>query len=414
LKNKYTNVEIGLIIAGVFALANYLRVVFKKLLLEPNFADFAHYYFKADLLNQGINFLRLDQQTIDSMMAASAIPVKIAVGPAGATIYSPAFYAFVMPIAKLDFNNACLIWFVLNHIALIISILFLIKVADLKINVVTLSSLMLIVFIYQPLIEDVSLGQSNILLLCMLVLTLWAMMSTKTLLAGLFMAIVILIKVQYGFILLLFLIKRLYKPFLYTIFFYCLISGISIFVVGEEFFIDYFPALINAGIYGYTDHAILWYGNKSLISLLAKLLNGVHLDVLRFIHVVLALGAILYAVKLLWRLYHRELFPLEFTLWLMLSFLITSFLEIHYLVILYLPIFVVYSKINYLSKLWQYIFIFGFILLGVGFESYTRFEMFHSGSLRMVTHEKLYGLMLLFATVFYCYKKVKGKVTFQG
>lgn len=412
-ENKFSYSQVILIIAGLYAICNYLHNIVKIFLLEPNFCDFACYYFFADLLNKGINFFRIDQQTIESLKTISNIPVHICGAREATALYSPAFYSLMSLIAKLKFNIANLIWFLINNIVLVISIIFLMKIIILKIDIINLSICSILVFLFQPLIESVGIGQANLLILGMLVLTLWSIMKEKFIIAGLFMAVAIHIKPQYGFISLLFLIKKIYRPFLSTIFFYCLISVISVLVVGWEFSIDYFPCLINSGRFTYEYERLLWTGNSSFLSTILRLLNGKYFNICKIIHSFLIIIILLYTIKLFYNKFNKEHFPLEFAWMTSLSLFLSPFLHEHYFVLLYLPIFIIYSKINYLSRLWQYIFIFGFLLTGLRY-SLEQFNFFHFGLASILANGKLYGLIFILLTIFFLIKRSRFSVNIEN
>lgn len=405
-KQQYSPLPIILIIAGLYAAGTYLHYLMKLFLVEPNFGDFASYYFLGAMLNRGINLFTISQPALDNLRATFSCPVYICGGEVVA-FYSPFFYSIFKLISKLDFNIANLIWAVLNNSALILSIFFLMKIIKLKINVVNLSLASIITFLYQPLIENVGIGQANLLILCMLVLTLWSLISSRTILAGFFLAITILIKPHYGLILLLLLIRQLYKPFWATIFFYCFLSLLSTAVVGWELQRDYLPLLLSeTPRVVYSPECLTWVHNLSFPSALARLLNGKYINILRIIYIIFAAGVLLFTVIQFKGKFKKENFALEFAWLTSLIVFLAPVLEEHYLVILYLPIFVVFSKMDYLHKSEQYIFIFGFLLTALRY-SLVSFEVFNHGLISLFSNGKLYGLMLILTGILLSYKRFK-------
>jgi hypothetical protein len=408
-RHREDYLHIIIIIAGLYAVINYLHSVLKLFIFEPNFCDFAHYYFFADLLSQGTNFLRLDVATVTGMMDLSDIPVHICHW-VGIPIYSSVFFTFLMPFARLDFNAANLIWFLLNNAALLVSVLLLMRISDVGLNTLNISAVAFLVFSYQPLIEDIAIGQSNLLIFCMLVLTLWSVKSARMIMAGLFLAVAALIKPQYGFLALLFLLKRLYRPLLSTIVFYCLLTVASAYIVGWEFVIDFFTGLVKTGEHTISD--ITWQSDLSLLSAISRLLGGEFDLILKMCFLLFAVSIILYTVKILYGPYRKELFPLEFSWMLSLLIFLLPMLEEHYLVLMYIPIIIVYGRINHLEKSWQYLFILGFLLMALKY-SLIRVELFHSGLLSIFYNGKLYGLMILLAIVHHEYIRARTAIDGQ-
>ena len=409
--NKNNTIRIFLIIAGLSAFGSHFYNLLKLSLLEPNFLDLAYYYVWGDLLDKGINFYQLnllDQKTFEFLQTHTNIPFSFLrdrplisfINPG--IVYSPAFIAFMSLFAKMDFNDATLVWTLLNYSALIISILVLMKTLDIKIDTINLSIFSFLVFSFQPLIECTAIGQSNLLILCMLVLSLWAVKSERLYMAGLFMAIAIHIKPQYGFIALLFLLNQMYKPLLSTILAYCSISAASIVVAGMDFQKGYFMGLLNIGKYTYDK--ITWEGNISLLSAVTRVLDGKYIDATIIIHAMFAIAFTLYTVKHFWRPYKKDLFILEFSWMIALLLLFLPMLEEHYLVLLYFPILVIYAYLNNLNRFWQSTFIIGFLLVAMKY-SLVRFEIFNSGLPSLLANGKLYGLILITITIFHCWQK---------
>ncbi|MFH1002445.1 MAG: glycosyltransferase family 87 protein, partial [bacterium] len=385
-ENVSVSIRVLLIIAGLYAIGSHLHTLLKLYLLEPNLLDFAYYYVWGDLLNKGINFFQLDclnQKSLEFLLTPTNIPIShlrdrtiLSFISSGLVLYSPAFLVSMSLFAKMDFNNAALIWTLLNYSALMVSIFVLMRTLDIKMDTINFSILSFLVFSFHPLIECTAIGQSNLLILCMLVLSLWAVKSKRPYMAGLFMSIAIHIKPQYGFIALLFLLNRMYKPLISTIVSYCLISAVAIVVVGINFQIDYFIGLFNIGEYTY--NKITWEGNISLLSAATRLLDGRYIDEARIIHAMIAVAFILYTIKQFWRPYNKNLFILEFAWMIALLLLFLPMLEEHYLVLLYFPILVIYAYLNNLNRFWQSTFIIGFLLVAMKY-SLVRFEIFNSG-----------------------------------
>jgi glycosyl transferase family 87 len=403
-ENTKSTLRIILIIAGLYAAAIYVHDMLRLFIIEPNFCDFAVFYFLSDLLSQGINFMDVGPKTFQYLKEISGIP-HICYDAPRVALYSPAFYVMVMPLTILDFNTANIIWFFINNMALLASILLLMKILAVKINYINLSVASFIVFFYQPLFENNALGQSNILILFMLVCALRTIMTSRWMLSGLFTACAVLVKPQYGFIILLFGIKKLYKPLLFTIFFYIAMNVLSVFVVGWQFFCNFFyPGLIEAGSHAL--NAATWGKNYSIFSALSQFSWGQYGSIIKVLHCLLFVSAALFSVVTFGGKFKKDLFPIEFSWFLGLVIAFLPLLEEHYLIALYIPLLLNISRIEYFSKNWQKIFVLGYLLLALRY-SVERFEFFHFGLWTVLSFGKLLGLIFIMLTLLHCYKGMK-------
>lgn len=392
--------DVAIIFAGAAAALKYLHDLVRMFFFDRNFADFGFLYFLSDLLNKGINFARLDQDAIAKLAAASMIPVHIAGYKAGTMFYSPVFFSFLRLFAKLDFIFSLLLWTLLNNAALLASIYLIMRSSGMRFDVVRVSAVAIIVFLFQPLIETVGLGQFDCLVLFALTAALWATVSSREILAGFFLAIAVLMKPQYVLMWPLFLIKRLYKAFFSAVFFYLFFMVLSKPFSGFDPLKDYFGGLVN--IVSFTvGEKILWGKNLSFVSALTRLLGSGHILAIALMCCLFAIVLIYLLLKTVWGKYNRGIFPLEFSCWLGVLFCLLPMLTENYLVLLYMPILVLFSRIGSEERPWQYIFIAGLVLLASRY-SFERFPLFGSGIMSIFANGKLLGLILISMTALNC------------
>ena len=392
-----------LILVGIYAVGTFTHEALKFFLVDPNFCDFAVFYFLSDLLDQGMNFLNITPDELKVLQANSGIP-HICYPEPGVALYSPAFYAVVALLTAFDFHLANLFWFFLNCLALISSILLLMHTFKIEMNIVNFSIASFLVFTYQPLVENVALGQSNIIILFFLTLSVNAMMSSRFKQAAILVACAALIKPQYAVLFLFFALKRLYKPFILSIVFYVMANLVSVIHVGWEFLPDfYYPGLVNAGRLALD--AAVWEKNYSLFSALCKLSSGEMINFLRFINAFLFVCAFAIVIFLFRSNLKRDLIPFEFSWFVSLILVFMPLLEEHYLVVLYLPIFLLFSRMNHWSQKVQCIFIIGFLMVALRY-SFERFEFLQLGFPSIVTNGKLYGTLLIMLALLLCHKRL--------
>jgi hypothetical protein len=409
-KSRFTHLEIIVMLCGLLALGSHFHTIVRQMVLEPNLLDFAYYYIWGELVDKGINYLRLVDlapNAFEFLNSSTRIPIPLlehrliaTFVPHGFALYSPSFLSFMSLFSRMDFAVAATLWTLMNYTALIASILVLAKVLDIKIDPVTALALSAMVFFFQPLVECIAIGQANLLILFFLSGGLWAISREKPFLTGFLIACALHIKPQYGIVCLLLLVKRRYRPLLSTGASYCLIAVSTLAFVGLQFQLDYFSALLGMG--HYASKILMWPSNLSLLSALARLLEADHIVAAKVVHGIMALAVTTYLLTLLWRPYRHSLFAFEFSSGILMTLLFLPVTEEHYFVLLYLPVFVIYRHLGSLSWRWQSAFITAFLLLALRY-SIGRFEFFHSGFSSLAANGKLYGLMLLTAVNFRCW-----------
>jgi hypothetical protein len=409
-KRRLTHLEVIVMIFGLLAVGGHFHTIVKQMMLEPNLLDFSYYYVWGELVDKGINYLRLGSltpQALEFLNSSANIPIPhiehrliSTFIPHGFALYSPSFLSFMSLFARMDFVFAATLWTIMNYVALIASILVLTKALAIKIDTLNAFIFLCIVFSFQPLVECVAIGQSNLLILFFLSTGLWAMTREKPFLAGFLIACAVHIKPQYGMICLLLLIKRQYRPLLSAVVSYCVIAASTLFIVDLQFQLDYFSTLLGIG--EYASKLLMWPFNLSLLSALTRLVGGDHIIVARVIHGMLALAMIIYLLGLLWRPYRYDLFAFEFSSVILMTLLFLPVTEEHYFVLLYLCIFVNYKYLGSLDRPWQGAFIIAFLLLAMRY-SVARFELFHAGLPSLLSNGRLYGLIFLTAVNFRCW-----------
>jgi Glycosyltransferase family 87 len=420
-KTRFTHVEVIVMICGLLAVGGHFHNVVKQMLLEPNLLDFAYYYIWGELVDKGINYLRLASLTplsLEFLNSSTNIPIPhiqhrliSTFIPHGFALYSPSFLSFMSLFARMDFVVAATLWTLMNYAALIASILVLAKVLDIKMDSRNAFILSSIIFFFQPLVECIAIGQANLLILFLLSTGLWAITREKPFFAGFLIACALHIKPQYGMICLLLFVKRQHTPLISTICFYCVIALSTLPIVSLQFQVDYFSTLLTIG--EYASKILMWQFNLSLLSALTRLLDANHIIVARIIHGMLTLAVTIYLISLLWRPYHHNLFVFEFSSVILMTLLFLPVTEEHYFVLLYLSIFVIYRYLGSLDRLWQSAFIIAFLLLAMRY-SVGRFDLFHSGFPSLLANGKLYGLILLTAINFRCWVTVRKGGREQG
>lgn len=245
-KTESYRIKVLLIIILAFLILTYLHSVVKTSIVEPNFADFAHYYFYSKQLSEGVDIYSLTNTKLEHLMQKSSIPVNIHI--AGGVIYSPIFFFLMSPFTYLSFWSANIIWLLINHIALIACLWFSARIINLKTqnHFVTLSILGVVFFASQPLLENVEIGQCNILILLPLILICHFQQHGKQhYLTGAFLGFILLLKPQFGLLLLFFLLKRDFVFCISALIAYIALRTIGVITCGFHIEVSYWQNLSN-------------------------------------------------------------------------------------------------------------------------------------------------------------------------
>jgi hypothetical protein len=169
---------------------HYAHEIVKNLIESP-FIDFAHYYTFGNMVAMGQN--PFDPQAIEAIDAQLKIRRAMA-----APNYPPAFYLLMQPWVRAPFETAATAWLVFNQICLLAAIT-VVVVQTRATSWMRLALGAFVVLNFQPLYEDVALGQSNIVLLMLATVAWWGVAGGRAWVAALALGIAVQVKLQYAF-----------------------------------------------------------------------------------------------------------------------------------------------------------------------------------------------------------------------
>ncbi|MFC1495121.1 glycosyltransferase family 87 protein [Thermodesulfobacteriota bacterium] len=380
------------------------------MVVDPNFLDLAYHYVWGDLLNKGVNpftYDKLNQEIINFLSTTpdlnipnlSKITYLSFLEPLN---YSPAYISVMSFFSRMSFTTVVYLWATFSYITLIASILLLLKIQDVNLNKINLAICSFIVFSFSPVIECTVIGQTGTFILFFLVLFIWYDKKEQPYLSAFFLSIVIQIKPHYGIIALLFLSKKMYKPFFATIFFYCLIDLVFVPVVGIESYVVYFKILLP--FIDSTYENAIWLHNLSPLSSALRLFSENMASIIKGMYFIFAVIILIYVYKNLIKSSKNIILPSEVAIMTCLALFLPPFLEDHHLVLLLVPIIIIFYNIKNLSRFWQLSFIVGYLLVALKY-SLIRFSIFTSGLPSLFYNGKLYGLIIIGIVTFIYWKK---------
>ncbi len=182
-------VLVGIILS--LSLFHYLHDITKFLAQAP-FIDFAHYYTYASVVKLGQN--PFDPQAVAQV--EQGLNLRRAAAPPN---YPPLFYLFMQPFLLLPFRAAAWVWLFISQACLVGTFLLCLRRFGAS-TPLRVTAALFVIFNYQPLMEDLALGQPNVLLLFLLTLGWWSLHARYPWITGIAVATALHIKIQFALV----------------------------------------------------------------------------------------------------------------------------------------------------------------------------------------------------------------------
>lgn len=409
LKEQKTIYVAFVMLVVAFVFLSYLHEVI-KIGAFSELGDFCSFYFHAKALRLNYNPYTQDEVARESLRKEFGLPQSVYIAD-----YSLIFYNLVRGLTFLEYRTACIIWLLLNNILLFSSILIILRLAFAKIpNVdrtfIVISSVFL-VFSFQPLIEDLFIGQVNLPVLFLFTLALYSLNQRRPVLSGALLGLGILIRPFFAILMPFLLWKRCYRVFFAALISLIVLELSGVLFNGIDIYVSSWQAIGNATLVMFIkDASMTNYALGALINRIANLPQ--HPD---SFNIIFGLTFILSLSLFVYTLYitkgrFRELdlkFILGFSLMIICGLIISPVVHEHHYVFLYLPIIFVWSKLNRdEERVPLVLFIVSFLPIGLKY-FLKRLHIFNTGLLSIFSGFKLYGVALLFFLVAYMIKKIQ-------
>ena len=181
-------------------------------------------------------------------------------------VYPPPFAVFLSPLAYMGFKHAVLFWNLVNQVLFFSGVLLLLKTIARKYSWMELGAIIFVCLNFRPLFIDHLLGQCNIVLFFLMVLTLYFYRSNKDVYAGISLAMACVIKVIPCFLLGYFLWKRQYKVFAAGVLTLLLIFVYSLLFFDIDLYVWYFSFMSNQTLFDafHDNHALTGFFTRLL------------------------------------------------------------------------------------------------------------------------------------------------------
>jgi hypothetical protein len=237
-----TRLLTGLLVAVTLILIPllYLNILFSVLddldNKEWGGADFTAYYTAAKLIRNGIspyNEAAFGNEA-QSLGFRNDRPY----------IYVPLLAISLIPLTLLPPREAAAVWFTANVVLLVISTLLMVRTLGIQKHKIAVVALLLAVLTFYPAVFSIFVGQANVLLLALVILTWHLAKRGSDELAGISIAAASLVKIFPFCIAVYFLWKGRYRSFVFALSALVILTAFSVAIVGLEPHVTYVSSVL--------------------------------------------------------------------------------------------------------------------------------------------------------------------------
>jgi len=202
--------------------------------------DFKAYYLAAHLLKKGEDFYDVKAQ--EEAMISFGLPLNDSL-----YIYPPLLAILFLPLTALSLGQAAQVWFLFNLALYWLTLAILVKSTDLDTLKEKIAPLILLAFLFVPVLFTLHKGQVNIAILFLLALICWFYKRGNLAWVGVSLACATMIKVVPGLLILYFLWKREYVVVWAAIGTIAIIGILGLIIAGPSVHHTFFSALPALG-----------------------------------------------------------------------------------------------------------------------------------------------------------------------
>lgn len=369
------------------SLFRYSHNLMKIFMQAPLFIDFAHYYAYATAVQLGVNpFDGPAMAQIDE-----TLQLRRAMAPPN---YPPVFYLFMQPFLWMSFDTASWVWMGLGMLSLVGGV-WVCSQRFQEWSWIQISAVLFLILNFQPLLENISLGQANLVMLFLITVAWWNIHLQRPVITGLAMAVIVHIKIQFAFLIIILWWMGQRRAAWHAVWLSVLAGVLGLAVLGIEHYRNYFQYILSM-----PQELTAWTVNLAPRGALYRLLDNFSATslVADSIWMVGSLVFLLYLAMNIPRVTLPFSHPVD-EVWGMgvaAVLLISPHTLEHHLVVLLLPLMMLLLRPewSHWTRTNVVLFIGATLLLSARY-SLERFPVFHQGWPSLLANGKLLGIVLL-------------------
>lgn len=365
----------GLVALAAFRLLHQAA----KLVVESEFIDLAYHYFHATMIRRGLD--PFDPAHVAA--ARLADPLRYAGGEA---VYSPSYFVLFQPLTWLPFRWVAILWLAVSLAIVVAVVATVVRRAERPASWFTVAFAALVVAWYQPLYEDLFLGQNNTLLLGAAAAAWYAVGRDRPWLAGAAVGVMAFVKIPFGALIPLLVLFGLWRVAVAAAVVWTALFVAGLPQLGVDHYVQYVAALAR-----HTGVVAADFHNLSLNGLWHRLLGG---GLARAVYLVTSLGLVAGTVWWTRRATFEPSAPTRVVVAVTLIPLLSPHTEEHHLVVTLLPLLVAALRIRDADAVGRALYVVALVLVASRY-SWNRFAADHAAVWTALLSAKVFGVLLL-------------------
>ena len=375
--------------------------------------DFVGYYANGKMLMQGVNIHNYEEWKKGVQSLELTRDGKI-LERATRSDYPPFWYLVMSVFSPLKWQNAFVVWILINQIFLLLLILLLFRYFDIKTFSVEAALMLFVMLNYYPLFYTLMEGQVNILLLLMLISAFWFFKKRIDWLAGLMLGLATGIKIVPAIILFYFLWKGHWKVVIFGVLGFLGTLLITALGAGSEIVVSYYTGQLFK--YGASTNPDIF--NQSINGFWSRLLTQIQyanggMAAPGFANIMIKITSI--ATLIISLSFTRGKFErcgqswnIGLAIFVLTMMMVSAWTMEHHFINLYIPFFVVFIgyfrfKNISLSSILIFILCYGLFAFNLPYTT----EKFNSGVLILVKSLKFYPLLVMWGLLCFELKRLR-------
>ena len=368
-----------------------------KFFVEKSFIDLAYHYYYSTMVRFGFDLF--DPQSIEK--AKTLIPLRHA---GGSAVYSPSYFFFFQPLTFLPFQTLSFLWLIFSILLVFFSVSYFLVHTDWDGSLLAPTFIIFLITYYQPLYEDLALGQNNSILLIFAVGMWYGTKYQITWLSSLSIAVMAFLKIQFAFLIVFLFLFKEWKRFLISS-----MIWISLFFSGlPKLGIAHYEKYVIA-LFKHTSNVAADLQNISFNGTLNRLIGDGNVANISYIFT-----SLIIVILILFFYYRYQNNSSEIISLILLTTipLLSPHTEEHHLLTILLPLLFPFFHLTKISLFYKYIYISSIVIIASRY-SWIRFVSTTNKFLSPLLSLKILGVFLLLIVLLNIHKNSTDLYTEQ-